>query len=316
MAYTEMNAVLRDCHFQRQRAASGRTRRFSFIARDGRSVSLEIREQPGLQIGSVTWGGAEALCAALCAGNSLPAPLRCAGARVLELGAGTGLAGLFCAHMYGARVTLTDQAPLLPLLRANAARAAGAAVSVRELAWGHDDRDNDACDKGSDDDGARAVLATPEVLLMADVVYDMRVVEPLLAEIRRVLLCDGAPPLPARPDLHASDDQYAAPPPSLCCAVKRSRGVVVCLLAYKRRDVGAERAFFSQLRSVGVVHLRVVTAGCDREEFSLQPTALDSPIAPLWPPWPPETEARLVAGSTEVFEMEGTGRPPGLSPRR
>ena len=75
---------------------------------------------------------------------------RVTGARALELGAGAGgLAGLALAAL-GAHVTLTDVAPVLPLLRANAERtmskaalavsappwAAGAgAVTVAELDW-------------------------------------------------------------------------------------------------------------------------------------------------------------------------------------
>ena len=174
--------------------------------------------------------------------------------RVLELGAGTGLAGLFCSRAFGAAVTLTDQAPLLPLLRANAARSGRAhrssPVAVRELAWGADRQDDD--EAGPE--------AGPELVLLADVVYDERSVAPLLAEIRRVLARD-----------------LAAAPRCECL-----------LLAYKRRDVAAERAFFTQLGGVGVATLRVMTKG-HREDAAAELRGSPGP-------WTPSTEARLAAG--------------------
>ena len=261
-AYANVNALLKECHFARQRVAPGRLREFAFELEGGGRVALELHEKPGAEIGSITWGGAEAMCAALAAAaRAPPPPLRRRGVRVLELGAGTGLAGLFCSRAFGAAVTLTDQAPLLPLLRANAARSGHAhrssPVAVRELAWGADRQDDD--EAGPE--------AGPELVLLADVVYDERSVAPLLAEIRRVLACD-----------------LAAAPRCECL-----------LLAYKRRDVAAERAFFTQLGGVGVATLRVMTKG-HREDAAAELRGSPGP-------WTPSTEARLAAGSTEVFEL-------------
>ena len=59
----------------------------------------------------------------------------------MELGSGTGIAGLACAALGAAQVVLTDLAENLPLLRRNATRngwvqsLCGAEVSVEKLDW-------------------------------------------------------------------------------------------------------------------------------------------------------------------------------------
>ncbi|KAF8324432.1 putative methyltransferase-domain-containing protein [Cantharellus anzutake] len=58
------------------------------------------------------------------------------GKRILELGAGTGLVGLVAAKL-GGEVVLTDQLPLLPIMRSNIElNGLGRSVSAVELNWG------------------------------------------------------------------------------------------------------------------------------------------------------------------------------------
>jgi hypothetical protein len=104
------------------------------------------------------------------------------GARVLELGAGTALAGLAAAAV-GATVTLTDRAEA-PQVLANARAAVtrnglGARCDVAGLSWGR---------------FTPTLLAlTPQDLLLgADVLYDSAEFEPLLATV--AFLLRNAPP--------------------------------------------------------------------------------------------------------------------------
>ncbi len=104
------------------------------------------------------------------------------GARVLELGAGTALAGLAAAAV-GATVTITDRAEA-PQVLANARAAVtrnglGARCAVVGLSWGR---------------FTPALMALPpqDWLLGADVLYDSAEFEPLLATV--AFLLRNAPP--------------------------------------------------------------------------------------------------------------------------
>jgi cyclopropane fatty-acyl-phospholipid synthase-like methyltransferase len=88
------------------------------------------------------------------------------GRRVLELGSGTGLCGLVAAKM-GAEVTLTDaHAVVLELLEESASYAG---VQVEALDW----------------EAPQLKIAQTDIVIGSDVVYDPRLVDPLV----NVLAC-------------------------------------------------------------------------------------------------------------------------------
>ena len=108
------------------------------------------------------WPGGELLASFL-----TPALVR--GRRVLELGCGTGIAGLAAADLGAAEIVLTDAE--IDVAAANAARH-GAEIAVRTLAWGDAD--------------ALAALRPPfDLVLAADVVYPASdgAIGPLLASL-------------------------------------------------------------------------------------------------------------------------------------
>jgi predicted nicotinamide N-methyase len=99
------------------------------------------------------------------------AGLQLAGLRVVELGAGLGLPSL-AAALAGASVLATDWAPdAVALLRRNAA-ANGIELEVERVSWAEPD--------------ALLACALFDVALGADVLYERRNVEPLLALLPRL----------------------------------------------------------------------------------------------------------------------------------
>lgn len=92
--------------------------------------------------------------------------------RVLELGAGLGLAGIVCALHGGCQeVVLTDLASVLPYLQKNARFIPG--VRVQEFPWGEPPEEYD--------------LSAPyDLVLAADCIYDVAQVAPFLHALSAV----------------------------------------------------------------------------------------------------------------------------------
>ena len=94
--------------------------------------------------------------------------------RILELGAGTGVAGLFAAKCLEARVVLTDAEDHLELLRDNVRRNnLGERVSVQLFDW----KDEKTWDLTSE----------PDLILCTDNAYHPSLYEPLAAALERCL---------------------------------------------------------------------------------------------------------------------------------
>jgi hypothetical protein len=95
-----------------------------------------------------------------------------AGKRIVELGSGTGIAGLTCAALGAARVVLTDLPENLPLLRRNATRngwvqsLCGCEVSVEALDWNTDALP--ACDLVLGADVCYHEAAVPSLITLVD----------------------------------------------------------------------------------------------------------------------------------------------------
>ena len=126
-------------------------------------------------IGGKTWSTGALACkhlAAHAARYAALAPTR--QLRILELGAGTGVAGLFAAKCLEARVVLTDAEDHLELLRDNVRRNnLGERVSVQLFDW----KDEKTWDLGS----------APDLILCTDNAYHPSLYEPLAAALERCL---------------------------------------------------------------------------------------------------------------------------------
>ncbi|KAJ6539044.1 putative methyltransferase-domain-containing protein [Mycena capillaripes] len=114
------------------------------------TVDLVLDASPGC--GGVAWPAGEVLAQYLVKRG----PNFLQGQKILELGSGTGLVGLVAA-MLGGTVYLTDQAPLLDIMRKNVEiNKLSSLCTVSELNWG---------------EPIPAEIPRPDVILAADCVY-------------------------------------------------------------------------------------------------------------------------------------------------
>mmetsp|Transcript_3736 Transcript_3736/g.11585 ORF Transcript_3736/g.11585 Transcript_3736/m.11585 type:complete len:509 (+) Transcript_3736:463-1989(+) len=135
-----------------------------------RGVALELAEGDG--VGAVAWPSAVAFCRAVLDGAFWPRLGR--GARVLELGAGTGLASCFLAKVRGCAVVATDLDRHVERLRGNLEKngalsdvpSPGSAV-VRAVDW------------AAPLPAELLALGPFDAVVLADCAYDSRAVEPL-----------------------------------------------------------------------------------------------------------------------------------------
>jgi SAM-dependent methyltransferase len=120
---------------------------------------------------------------------------------VLELGAGLGLCGILAHHLQAANVVLTDgDTDALKLMRSNVAancQGTGASagscdanscdsassIQCRQLVWGDKERLDDLRRAGPFENGFHLVLG-------ADIIYVVEILEPLFQSVQR-LLADG-----------------------------------------------------------------------------------------------------------------------------
>ncbi|POM70174.1 Hypothetical protein PHPALM_13431, partial [Phytophthora palmivora] len=151
------------------------------VSMPGLQHDILLAESPGnLGIGGKLWDSCLVLTRYLAARREV-----LVGKRVVELGSGLGLVGIFCA-MLGARVTLTDMKEVIPLLEYNIrlnfseettadntlqSSVKGGAVALpvaREHLWGEPPHD---------------LPVQPDVLVLSDVVYDPEGYAPLVSSL-------------------------------------------------------------------------------------------------------------------------------------
>ncbi|KAF9224323.1 hypothetical protein BS17DRAFT_779635 [Gyrodon lividus] len=138
-------------------------------------ISLKVDASPGC--GGIAWPAGEVLANYL----TLRGKGYCKGQTILELGSGTGLVGLVAGAL-GGDVWITDQAPLLNIMRANVRlNHLESSVSVSELNWG---------------EALPSEIPRPDIILAADCVYFepafpllVETLSELATEITEILFC-------------------------------------------------------------------------------------------------------------------------------
>ncbi|KAH7888061.1 putative methyltransferase-domain-containing protein [Phlebopus sp. FC_14] len=141
----------------------------------GISIALKLDASPGC--GGITWPAGEVLASYIARRGEL----YCKNRIILELGSGTGLVGLVAGAL-GGNVWITDQAPLLDIMRQNVTlNHLQSAVTVSELNWG---------------ESPSSDIPRPDLILAADCVYYepafpflVQTLSELASETTEILFC-------------------------------------------------------------------------------------------------------------------------------
>ncbi|KAG1715978.1 hypothetical protein ID866_1202 [Astraeus odoratus] len=135
------------------RSIQNETIQLSFpISSDKESIQITLKVDASPGCGGIAWPAGEVLSNYI----ALRGERYCRGRTVLELGSGTGLVGLVAAAL-GGHVWITDQAPLLGIMRDNVVlNSLQSLVTVTELNWGEQ---------------IPSEIPSPDIILAADCVY-------------------------------------------------------------------------------------------------------------------------------------------------
>lgn len=173
--------------------------------------------QEDADTGDIVWDGACVLATMLEHSETLR-PLIVGGGTVLELGAGTGLAGLSALALGATKVYLTDLPYCHDALERNKARTVeswgkeksdiGSSVVVTELDWNKELPD---------------ILAGVSLVIASDVVWLMHLVQPLVETMERL------------------DRKFQSD----------TGGALPFVFAHQTRSIAADKAFFSALSKAG-----------------------------------------------------------------
>ncbi|PAV21111.1 S-adenosyl-L-methionine-dependent methyltransferase [Pyrrhoderma noxium] len=178
------------------------------------SLSIRIAADPSPGCGGIAWPAGQVL-----ANYLFNNPAIVANRSVLDLGSGTGLVGLVAAYLNARHVYLSDQAPLLDVMRTNVKlNDQSSRVSVIEYNWGEPKPDS--------------MPEHIDVVLAADCVY-FEPAFPLLVST----LCDLIPlPSLSQSSSELTDTSNGQP--------EESQEVLFC---YKKRRK-ADKRFFALLK--------------------------------------------------------------------
>mmetsp|Transcript_14230 Transcript_14230/g.36380 ORF Transcript_14230/g.36380 Transcript_14230/m.36380 type:complete len:247 (-) Transcript_14230:182-922(-) len=108
----------------------------NFVMKNGKTLAVRQNSRGYGELGSRVWNACYPLCRFIESEKYLP---RWKGKDCIELGSGTGLFGVVAGNL-GLKITLTDQGPLIPLIRHNVDTLVEESlrkdVKVTEYLWG------------------------------------------------------------------------------------------------------------------------------------------------------------------------------------